>query len=284
MIYLIFSILSSVLVAVVIRRNEARRLDRLGVMLFNYLAALVVGTILNGVSGEMGLNLRLLPIALATATIFVSAFIVYMVAIQRLGIAIPVTVTRLSVVIPVLGSLLLYAERLSPHQYLGLLLALVAIYLFSWQSEAKRNRRWSNTRTGFVIPLLLFVLMGSGDMSLKVFQEQFGSQWMMPYMLLVFFLSGVLTAVLVVWRRVPLNRAVAVGGMLLGLANFASAYFILKVLQHLPGALAFPLNNIGIILLSTLVGYLWWEEKITLRVGSAIVLAVIAVLLLTLNA
>ncbi len=281
MVYLIFSILSSVLVAVVIRWNESRRLDRLGVMLFNYVMAVLMTLLVGGWNSGIRIYGQLFPLSLATALIFVTAFVVYMISIQKLGIAIPVTVTRLSVVIPVLGSLLIYRESLQPTQYVGLVLALLAIYLFSWQPREEKESPSSSEAGGILLPFFLFLLMGSGDMSLKIFQEKFGAHWMMEYMLLVFFLSGVFTAVLVFLRRVPMSWGLVRGGVLLGAANFFSAFFILKVLQHLPGSLAFPLNNVGIIIVSSLVGYWIWQERMTSRILLALALAIVSVILLT---
>lgn len=278
MVYLILSIISSVLVAVVIRINEQHGLNRLGVMLVNYLLAALMGLLLTGLKTEFADIPRLLPFSMATAIIFVTAFVVYMAAIRKDGLAIPVTVTRLSVVIPVLGSILLFSESIGWLQGAGLLFGLLAIFLFSWDPAGARK---IHGRSDTALLLLLFILMGSGDTSLKIFQEVFKGHHILTFMTHVFFLSALFTLILILIKKIRLNKQILIGGILLGIPNFFSAYFILKVLQVLPGALAFPLNNIGIILLSTLAGIIFWREKLNRQTTLAIGLAIIAVYFLT---
>lgn len=311
MIFLVLSIVSSVLIGVVIRVNEARRLDRSGVMLFNYLAATAFAFAAcdRGVLADH--VLLLVPMAAASSFFFVSAFLVYMRAVGRLGLAVPVTITRLSVVLPVLGSMLLFDERLNPWQAAGLAFALVAIVLFGDPGgvEAAVDRERSapgegggptpgrpdaggeTGRTGAAAPvdggggvlglaLLLFLLMGAGDFSLKIFREIFEPALTMSFIFLVFAVSALYTLGFVLARGRPIDRRVVAGGLLLGIPNFAAAYFILRVLRVYSGPVAFPLNNIGIILLSTAAGYLLWRERLRLRTGLAILLAIVSVILL----
>jgi drug/metabolite transporter (DMT)-like permease len=281
MIYLLLSIVSSVLIAVVIRVNEGQGLNRFAVMLFNYLAASAFASVAVDPTALIDHAWSLAPIAAASALFFVTAFVVYMAAVSRLGLAVSVTVTRLSVVIPVLGSVLFFTERLNPAQGSGFALALIAIVLFS--ETGKSRIREAGKSNGVLLAPLLFLLMGAGDFSLKVFREFFSSDLTMSYIFLVFGISTLYTFLIVVVRRVPVDRRTAVGGFLLGIPNFAAAYFILRVLEIFPGAIAFPVNNIGIILLSTATGYLFWRETLRRRTAAAVLLGIGAVILLNLR-
>jgi drug/metabolite transporter (DMT)-like permease len=277
MIYLILSIISNVLIAVVIRVNEGRNLDRYAVMLFNYLVATTLSLIIIDRQNITPHLQQLAPLALFSSFCFVTAFLVYMKAVRHLGLAIPVTVTRLSVVIPVLGSILVFSEKINLYQGTGLFLALIAIYLFSWTGGVK-------TRTSIhLLTLLLFFLMGLGDFSLKVFGETFHQEQMMSFVLLVFAIASIYTLGLVTIKRAKLDRRVIMGGILLGFPNFCAAYFILKVLQVFPGATAFPINNIGIIMLSTLAGYFLWKERFHRRSVIAMLISIVAVILLNID-
>ena len=124
--------------------------------------------------------------------------------------------------------------------------------------------------------------MGSGDLSLKVFRELFPAESTPGFILMVFGVSSLITLALVILRGVRINRRIVLGGILLGIPNFSAAYFILNVLQVYPGAIAFPLNNIGIIALSTLAGLFIWRERPRRRTWAALSLAVAAVVLLNL--
>jgi drug/metabolite transporter (DMT)-like permease len=277
MIYLIFSILSSVLVAVIIRLNEARNLNRAGVMLFNYITAAAIGILLTNELPSLKTFSILLPLGSFTGFIYVATFFVYMYSVRQMGMAIPVTVTRLSVVVPVLGSVIIFSEAITSIQSLGILMALISIFLFSWNDKKVK----ANTdRKEFYLPILLFLMMGSGDFSLKVFQGIYPADYLMSFIILVFVISSILSLFLVLVRRVKISRQIIIAGFLLGIPNYFSAYFILKTLQRLSGAITFTLNNIGIIMLSTFLGFIIWREPLKRKAIFAIAFAIISVILL----
>ena len=277
MIYLIFSILSSVLVAVIIRLNEARNLNRAAVMLFNYITAAAIGILLTNELPSLKTFSILLPLGSFTGFIYVATFFVYMYSVRQMGMAIPVTVTRLSVVVPVLGSVIIFSEAITSIQSLGILMALISIFLFSWNDKKVK----ANTdRKEFYLPILLFLMMGSGDFSLKVFQGIYPADYLMSFIILVFVISSILSLFLVLVKRVIISRQIIIAGFLLGIPNYFSAYFILKALQQLSGAITFTLNNIGIIMLSTFLGFIIWREPLKRKAIFAIVFAIISVILL----
>jgi drug/metabolite transporter (DMT)-like permease len=275
-IYLVLSVLSSVMIGIIIRVNESRNLDRHGVMFVNYLTATGLSLATAG-AGSFTSDIRaLLPMGVATGVLFVAGFLVYMQAVRKLGLAVPVTVTRLSVVIPVLGSLLFYAEKLSAPQILGLVLAGLSISLFG----RGRRGKMETAGGGWLLLAVLFLLIGSGELSLKVFRESFPLSVTPSFVLLVFGVSSVLTLALVVVKRTRIEGNVVFGGIALGIVNFLSAWFILKVLQGYPGAIAFPLNNIGVIGLATLAGRVFWNERLSRNAKIGMVTALAAVILL----
>jgi len=280
MIYLLLSILASVLIAVVIRINERRDLDRIGVMLFNYITAAALAFLFMNTESDFRVFKQLIFLGSVSCFIYVTAFLVYMKAVGRFGLTVPVTITRLSVLLPVIGSVVFFSERMSLYQVMGLALAVVAIYLFSWQG--KRESAVSKG-SGLILLLALFFLMGSGDFSLKIFGEMYPPAYLMSFVFLVFFLASIYTLFLVMIRRVRINPGVVAGGIILGFPNFAAAFFILKVLEEFPGAIAFPLNNIGIIILSTLAGRVFWREELRRRAAAALVFSVLAVILLNMR-
>ena len=277
MIYLIFSILSSVLVAVIIRLNEAKNLNRAAVMLFNYITAAAIGILLTNELPSLKTFSILLPLGSFTGFIYVATFFVYMYSVRQMGMAIPVTVTRLSVVVPVLGSVMIFSEAINTIQFFGIVMALISIFLFSWNDKKVK----ANTdRKEFYLPILLFLMMGSGDFSLKVFQGIYPADYLMSFIILVFVISSILSLFLVLVKRVIISRQIIIAGFLLGIPNYFSAYFILKALQQLSGAITFTLNNIGIIMLSTFLGFIIWREPLKRKAIFAIAFAIISVILL----
>ena len=262
MIYLIFSIISSVLVATIIRLNESKNLNRTGVILINYLTAALLGFFLIPNLDFADHDYRFLLLCFITGSIYICTFYIYMICVRQLGLAIPVTVTRLSVVKPVLGSIFIFTEAVNLLQILGLIIAIISIYLFSWQEKFNHNKV---NKISLLLPFSLFIMMGSGDFNLKIFQELFLQHGTFSFIFFVFTVSSFLSLCIVLYKKIKLDKKIIMGGILLGIPNFFSAYFILKTLQLIPGSITFPINNIGIIMLATLIGYIYWKEKLSKR-------------------
>ena len=96
------------------------------------------------------------------------------------------------------------------------------------------------------------------------------------------------TALLLGWLTILLRREkvqlrMVLLGMLLGIPNVLSTLFMLGALRHLPGMVAFPVNSLGIMILSTLAGVLIWKEKAGRGMVAAMLLAVGAIVFINLG-
>ena len=68
-------------------------------------------------------------------------------------------------------------------------------------------------------------------------------------------------------------------GILLGIANYCSMYFLLKALRidGLDSSSVFAINNVAIVAVSTLIGLILFREKISTKNWIGIILAVISI-------
>ena len=110
-----------------------------------------------------------------------------------------------------------------------------------------------------VLLVLLFVVAGTADTTLKVFDEHlavFATR--STYLMLVFgaALVGGIAWMLASPQPVPRRFSVRTlsGGVILGLLNYGSAEFFLRALEELPGTLAYPVNHVAVLLGGTLLG------------------------------
>jgi drug/metabolite transporter (DMT)-like permease len=73
-----------------------------------------------------------------------------------------------------------------------------------------------------------------------------------------------------------------VAGLILGLLNFSNIYFYLRAHQVFPHnpTLVFSAMNIGVISLGTLVGFLFFKEKLSWTNALGIALAIAAIVVL----
>ena len=82
-----------------------------------------------------------------------------------------------------------------------------------------------------------------------------------------------------------INFKNVLGGICLGVPNYFSIYFLLKALQHpmLTSASVFTINNVAIVMLSTLLGILLFKEVLSLKNWLGIGLAIISIVLVALG-
>ncbi|MBK7668019.1 MAG: hypothetical protein IPJ32_12200 [Sphingobacteriaceae bacterium] len=75
-----------------------------------------------------------------------------------------------------------------------------------------------------------------------------------------------------------------IGGIILGIPNYFSIFFILKSLEAniFTSAQLFPVLNISNVVLTALVGFLVFKEKLSAQNLLGVLLAVISILLITL--
>ena len=71
-----------------------------------------------------------------------------------------------------------------------------------------------------------------------------------------------------------------IAGFALGVPNFFSIYFLLMVLSNgMDGSVVFPINNVGILLLTAVLGLLFFSEKFNLRKMIGFSMAVLSIIL-----
>jgi uncharacterized membrane protein len=135
--------------------------------------------------------------------------------------------------------------------------------------------------------LVLFLGSGFLDFGLKLNQQFFlNSEDYFAFVSTVFFSAFTIGLVfgIVTKRFVVLPRNV-LAGIGLGLPNYFSIYFIMMALnlEGLESTIVFPINNSGILVLSTLLGFLIFKEKLSLKNGLGITLCVAGILLISLS-
>jgi uncharacterized membrane protein len=72
-----------------------------------------------------------------------------------------------------------------------------------------------------------------------------------------------------------------IGGIALGVPNYFSIYFLLGALQNnvLNSASVFTINNVAIVMLSTLLGIVLFREELSVKNWVGITLAVFSIIL-----
>jgi len=98
------------------------------------------------------------------------------------------------------------------------------------------------------------------------------------------FSVGIVTIVFLTIRgKIKFSGRNILGGIALGLPNFFSLYYLVKMLEAkaFESATLFTIHNIVIVIASTFVGVLFFKEQISMRNAFGIGLALFALFLVT---
>lgn len=285
MIYLLLSVLTSSLVFVILRGFGDYGIDNRRAIVVNYFTALGLGVAWQGRAWiDSGWwNESWAPHILYMGFLFIFLFNVLALGAQKTGVSVTSVAVKMSVAIPVTASLLLYGERLSWLGALGILSALIAVFLITRPNKAEGALPVAKY---WYFPVTLFFGAGLMDTLLKYHQTHFvpDGQFVL-YTSAVFGTAGLLGLAQVTirpqagtsWRKKDIWA-----GLILGIPNFGSIYFLLRTLQweRFPSSLIFPINNVAIVLSSAVLGVVLFHEKLNNAHRAGILLAVAAIWLM----
>jgi drug/metabolite transporter (DMT)-like permease len=146
---------------------------------------------------------------------------------------------------------------------------------------SERLKAGAGRRRTLLVLFLLFVVGGLIDTLLKTFGEVFAQIYSRSaFTLMVFGVAAGIGFAIVIGRRHRPAGATIGWGVALGAVNFASVEFILRAITQLSGPFVFPANNILLVIGSTLLGVLFWKERLTARNWIGLTLVAAALILL----
>lgn len=260
-------------------------IDNRRAIVINYLTALSLGLIWKGslwVNSDWW-NEPWVPHSLYMGFLFIFLFNVLALGAQKTGVSVSSVAVKMSVAIPVSASLLLYNEKLSLWSALGIAGALLAVFLIT---RPNRSEGALPVAKYWYLPVMLFFGAGLLDTLLKYHQSHFVQDGhFVLYTSCVFGLAGLYGFVQVTIRPqadTSWRKKDVFAGLLLGIPNFGSIYFLLKTLQwdRWPSSLVFPINNVAIVLLSAVLGVWLFQEKLNRAHRLGIGMAVLSIWLM----
>ena len=248
----------------------------------NYATAAGVYLIAAGVARLSGIPLPDLPTALlgvATGLLYVLAF-TFIIRLQGArGISVSAAAIRLSVLFPVVASIVFWGERPGGVQIAGIVLAVFSLPLLgglSFRRGAPIDWR------GLGLTLVLFAANGLVVLGLRLYRE-IGRGDEGAYFFALLFLAAAISSA-VVWRAEGngIRRVDVLPGMAVGVWNTGSGLMVVIALRSMPGTVVFPIySSIGLVL-TTVVAALVWKERIRSAAGVGIGTAVAAAVLMNL--
>lgn len=287
MIELIFSVISSTLIYVAFKSFSKFKINTLNALIINYYTAFILGFSIQSTSVKL-IELPnfdwFLPAA-CLGTFFILIFYLMVITTQKNGMSVVSVASKMSLSIPVIFVIFYYGESLSILKVLGIILALTSVYLVS----AKTKDGLKVNKSALLLPFAVFIGSGIIESSLKVLQNDFVSSIETPVFSASIFLFAALTGTIVFAFRYVKHKTVfkvkdLIGGIALGIPNYFSIYFLIQALRHpsLDSSIVFVINNVSIVVLSTIVGILLFKEHLLPKNKIGIGLALLSIILVAL--
>jgi len=281
MIFLLLSILSSSAIFIIFKLFDTYKINTLQAIVFNYFTAFSIGIL----SHQNTINYTELPGkpwfigAIILALLFISVFNVMAITSQKNGVSVAAVAGKMAVIIPVLFGVILYKEHLSFFKIIGITLGLFAVYLITLKNKTDKIKKGS-----LLFPLLLFIGAGIIDTTIKFVQTNYvASADTNLFSGILFGLAGIFGIVVYSIKPSPITLKNGVAGIILGIINYFSIYYLLKALdiKNMPSSIVFSINNVTIVALCTLLGLFIFKEKLTSKNWIGIGIAIISILLIT---
>ena len=283
MYYLTLSILCSTLNHLLFKAFQRWNIVLLSAIVSNYLICIFVGylSIDKAILASPGWYAPWFYFAVLQGCLFIGAFFLMGLATQRSGIGVAALATRLAVVLPTMAAFLLYRDSMHLIKGLGIVGAVIALYLSSMERAPDSNGR---ENAALLLPLLLFLFFGS-HLTLAKYVQHFYLQDITYHAYVMFaFASAFVVGVLILAHWVALKkvhlRAIDLGaGVILGVNNYGSIYFMIRTLGQ-PGwesSVIFPIISVSVVILSFSGGYLLFKERVSRRKLAAIAIGLVAI-------
>ena len=288
MIFLALSIIASTLIFVIFRLFASYNINTLQAIVVNYFVACSCGVI----GYQNSIELSAIPkynwyyFTLALGALFIIVFNLMAITTQHNGLSVVSVATKMALVIPIAFGLWYYKEPLGTSKAAGIVLALIAVYLVAVKKDSSIILQKKN----LVFPVLVFLGSGLIDTSLNFLQNDFiTDKSLIPlFSSTIFLTAGVIGIMVLVAQKIKgvlvLEFKNIIAGIVLGIPNYFSIYFLVKALRSdlFDSSGIFTINNVGIVIISTLLGIVFFKEQLSVKNWIGITLAVISIALVSL--
>jgi len=279
--YLLLSIISSSLLIIIFKYYEKFGINTLHAIVVNYMVAAALGFYCN----ESETGIAQIPSqpwfihAFILGLMFIIVFNIIALSSQKVGISATAVANKMSVVIPVAAAIILYHDKLNLLKAAGIMLGLVAVYCSSSRgSIAGIDKKY------LLLPLIIFFCSGFFDSAFKYMQTYYLQENQHAVFVSTIFAVAAITGMaailyMVIFKQSRFSVRSIAAGIILGIPNYGSVYFLLKTLNipRFESSVIFPINNMGTVALSTLMAFVLFREKLSVINWMGLLLSLVAI-------
>lgn len=287
MIWLLLSILFSAGLFMIFKSFGKYHIHIFPAIVINYFTCFIIGNLWPDkpftFSSEVLNSEWLLPAA-GMGFLFVMGFYSMGMGTKKAGASGASVASKMSVIIPALFAVILYNEKLKFFQMSGILLSLISVFLMS---EPTVERKRINKSLGLLF--VVFLTSGMVDTGLNMLSHKYsGSADSVTLSTVIFGAAAVIggTIILMTGDYKKIRKKELNGGIILGVINFLSLIAVLNGIDYFNTQTAwfFAVNNIGIVMLSSISAALFFRERIHASGYIGLLLAFISIVLMNVHA
>ncbi|MDD4141901.1 MAG: EamA family transporter [Bacteroidales bacterium] len=217
---------------------------------------------------------------------FILGFLLFGISSQRSGIAATSISSRISVIIPVLFGFFMFHDELSISRLCGIAFAIFALVLITLPDKRLRGTAITKEKQPLwimLLPVFIFFIIGINDTLIKIAQFYLirGNDYA-EFIASCYTFSFIVGAIIMLIKKeIKVSGASILFGLLLGVLNFFNFRALIIGMQQMPVTQFIPIYNIGVVIISSCIGIIFFKEKLSKFNIAGIVTAIIAIILLT---
>ncbi|MDR2084024.1 MAG: EamA family transporter [Bacteroidales bacterium] len=287
MYYLIIAILTATAILLAFKIAGKFNANNLHIVTINYFVAACLGMIIsiNQGSSINYFNYDWFGWSILYGVFFILGFLLFGYSTQKSGISATAISSRVSVIIPVIFGFFLFKEAINNYIIIGIIVAILALILINLPAGNAKALKNTGTKVNMImfVPILLFFVIGINDTIIKIAQHYLiKNNDYSEFISSGFFFSSLTGVVIMLIKKnwkVKLSSIII--GFILGIINYINFRSLIIGLGEMPVTVFMPVYNIGVVVLSLLIGIIAFKEKVSPTNIIGIVLAILAIILLT---
>lgn len=282
-IFLLLSIAFSTFINLIFRWFKDFNVNKFQAIIVNYVVCFIIGFSLSTHQDILSyVHEQWFIYCILLGFLFIAIFFSMALTTEKLGISVTAVSGKMSVVIPILFAYFFAKEDITLLFVIGLILSILSIYFITVKKELHIDKRY------LMLPVIVFLGGGMIDTSLKVLQQAYSQDIPLSTISYSIFLGAFIAGSSIYLVKEKANfsswewKSVK-AGVSLGVPNYFSIFFLLSAIEgfSVKSAFVFGVNNVGVVLVSTLLSVLIFKEKLEPKNQWGLLLAVLSIAIIS---
>lgn len=287
MLLLLICILFNSYISIVFKLFELFKVRNLQAIVLNYFVCGLTASVVIGAPAVTPavLDKKWFWASVFIGFVFITTFIVFAITVQKFGVVIGSIFQKMSLIAPTILAISVYNESAGWIKIVGILLAISAIFVISFNKSSKPKESTPVPKWMWIFPVA--TLFGSFFVDGGLFyvnETGLANSLDIDFVATLFFFAGCFGILFLVFDYLKNGTGYrwkeVVAGFALGVPNFFSIYFLMMVLSNgMDGSVVFPINNVGILLTTAILGLLFFKEKFNTQKLIGFSMAILAIIM-----